>query len=137
MADYRREKYLMEEYGMTGADYATMMLEQGGACKCCGQIPTGKPLHVDHDHRIASRKIKVKEIVPGVFKAFIEGFEKVFEGSCAGDLKLIAKAWLLRKSVRGLLCWKCNEGLRAFKNRADVCRNAGKYLDDFAATLVS
>lgn len=130
---HNRDTYLLKHYGITAVRYAEMAMEQGNACKCCGQIPTGMPLHVDHDHKIAGLKIKVKQIAPGIFAAVIAEFGKVFEGSCAGDLRLMAKQWLLAKSVRGLLCWKCNEGLRAFKNKSAVIRAAADYLDGFAA----
>lgn len=130
-----RDKYLEKKYGITSEDYARMMLDQEGACKCCGQVPTGRDLHVDHDHKIAKEKIKVSEVVPGKWIATIARFAQCFEAANRLDVKAIATKWLLKKSVRGLLCWKCNEGLRAFKNRPDVCHRAGNYLEAYAASL--
>lgn len=126
-----RNKYLFDKYGMTVDDYAAMALAQNGACKCCGQIPTGRDLHVDHDHKVAKLKILVRNSL-GEVGAYIREFDKMFVGPTA---RADAKTWLLRKSVRGLLCWKCNAGLRAFKNRSDVCHNAGNYLEAYAARL--
>lgn len=45
--NYHREQKLKRRYGLTQADYDTMLAEQGGVCWICG---TGGKLHVDHDH---------------------------------------------------------------------------------------
>jgi hypothetical protein len=134
---YDRNKYLIENYGITAVEYAERAMLQGGACKCCGQIPTGRDLHVDHDHRVAKTKIKSVEFVPGLWRAFTLSFNQTFEGPDKLAVVEMMRMWLLKKSVRGLLCWKCNEGLRSFKNNAEVLRTAANYMDEFAATLVT
>lgn len=42
---------LLGRYGLTPADYASMLAAQGGACAICRRTPTdGKVLCVDHHH---------------------------------------------------------------------------------------
>jgi hypothetical protein len=42
---------LRRRYGLTQAGYASRLAAQGGACAIChNPPPTGKHLHVDHDH---------------------------------------------------------------------------------------
>lgn len=48
-----RKSWLARKYGMTLADYESMLEAQGGVCAICKQPPRGlrdKYLHVDHDH---------------------------------------------------------------------------------------
>jgi len=46
-----RRYVLRKAYGMTQVDYDRMYEAQQGLCAICGQLPIGKPLNVDHDHR--------------------------------------------------------------------------------------
>jgi hypothetical protein len=135
---YDRSKHMMEKYGLTPEDYARMAMEQGNACKCCGYIPTGTKvnLHIDHCHVIARSKVKYTKRADGVVWAFIERFGELIEGPTRAEAELKAKRWLLRKSVRGLLCWKCNSLLKWARNCAVILRKAAKYLDEFEVSLV-
>ena len=45
-----RDRYLREKYGISLADYATMLEHQGGLCAICDRPPKKQALHVDHDH---------------------------------------------------------------------------------------
>ena len=55
-AEYRRntpahrERRLRRKYGMSNADYATMLARQDGVCAICRKPPTTQPLVVDHSH---------------------------------------------------------------------------------------
>jgi hypothetical protein len=49
--EIRRNGTLRRKYNITIDDYAAMFAVQSGVCKICGaEPPTGKHLHVDHDH---------------------------------------------------------------------------------------
>ena len=39
-----------KKYGITDAEYNTMLTEQGNTCKICRSTPTREQLSVDHDH---------------------------------------------------------------------------------------
>ena len=44
-------KNLKRKYGITAAQYLTMLELQGGGCAICGQPPGRRRLDVDHDHQ--------------------------------------------------------------------------------------
>ncbi len=50
--DWRFVQRLRSLYGLSLAEYETMLLAQGGVCKICGTPKPGGPGHfpVDHDH---------------------------------------------------------------------------------------
>ena len=45
-----RARRLMTLYGITLAQYASMLKRQGGRCAICGRPPKRRNLDVDHDH---------------------------------------------------------------------------------------
>lgn len=51
-AKARRERNLLDNYGITLDEYDYMVLSQGDACAICGGPPGGSHgrFHVDHDH---------------------------------------------------------------------------------------
>ncbi len=52
----RRQRHLLEKYGLSLEVYQRMLDEQGGKCAICGYKSPVKPLSVDHDH--ANGKIR-------------------------------------------------------------------------------
>ena len=51
-----RDTHLRKKYGIGIEDYESLLMEQGGVCKVCGNTDTGKSLAVDHNH--ATRKVR-------------------------------------------------------------------------------
>lgn len=51
--DYRRDKMLQYNYGITQEKYEELLADQGGCCAICGKTPDeeGRNLAVDHDHK--------------------------------------------------------------------------------------
>ncbi len=49
--EVRREKALQERYGISIADYETMLKAQKGGCWICGRPPKKRRLNIDHDHK--------------------------------------------------------------------------------------
>jgi hypothetical protein len=138
-AEETRNRYLLYKYGITSERYDAEFARQGGVCKICGRPPKpgGKGLHVEHDHKIARLKIVAKMVVAGVWIATIATFSAVdvFNGKSRVEVKRVAKYWLRGKSVRGLVCWSCNAGLKKFYDKPEVLRAAADYIDNFKKEL--
>ena len=92
----RRDRYLLSKYGITEAEYDKLVDAGGGGCWVCGHHPTGRSLHVDHNHKERNS----------------------------------------RKSVRGLLDWRCNAGLARFSDDPARLRAAANYLESNTAQEV-
>ena len=45
-----RERHLRRTFGISQADYDTLLDAQGGGCAICGKRPGKISLNVDHDH---------------------------------------------------------------------------------------
>lgn len=45
-----RAKHLRRQYGLTLADYESMLDAQNGVCAICHRPPTTQVLHIDHNH---------------------------------------------------------------------------------------
>jgi hypothetical protein len=43
--------HLRRTYGLTDAEYQTILVQQNGRCAICGREPKKRPLAVDHDHK--------------------------------------------------------------------------------------
>lgn len=86
-------------YGITGAEYATLIKAQRGVCAGCGQ-PRRYRLNVDHDHKLERALIAA-------------GFDA---------------ATAARLSVRGGLCRRCNKLLRDCRDGAELLRTLADYL---------
>ena len=50
-AEVKRRYNLRIQYGLTVEQYDAMLETQGGVCAICGDLPSGKALHVDHNHK--------------------------------------------------------------------------------------
>jgi hypothetical protein len=47
----KRDKYLQRKYGITSAQYDLLLVSHDGGCWICTRKPTGRSLHVEHDHK--------------------------------------------------------------------------------------
>jgi hypothetical protein len=48
--DRERQRHLKRHFGLTPAEYAALLQEQGGGCAICGTEATNRALPVDHNH---------------------------------------------------------------------------------------
>lgn len=102
-----RATRLRNVYGITPEEYAEILAAQWGVCGGCGQKRRYN-LHVDHDHKV-ERDLIAKGMTP----------EKA-----------------ARKSVRGLLCARCNKVLRDIRDNAGNLHGLADYLDTPPAKAV-
>ncbi len=71
--EYERQKrkHIAAVYGITVERFNSMVEKQKGLCAICGQPPTGKRLHIDHDHetgQVRALLCSPCNIVLGLFK---------------------------------------------------------------------
>jgi hypothetical protein len=135
---FDRNKYLLKKYGRSEEEYDKMALEQHGVCKICGKPPTGRSLHLDHEHKFRYAKIRTTKTPNGwlaqtkddinLFKFHVEFVRKT-----KSEAIQAVRHELLRLSSRGLVCWACNSLLRWGSDKPEVLRSAAKYLEDFYA----
>ena len=144
-----RDLYYRRKYGITLAEYETMLAESKGGCWICGYVPPPdkKSLAVDHDHAVARTKIVVKKRVfdasEGVkvkrWTATAAAFPVLrCDSTRSGvEARKALRMAILALSCRGLCCWKCNSGLKKFRDNADYLNNASLYLRAFQNKLAA
>ncbi len=47
----RKNRHLLQRYGITISQYEQMIKDQNNKCSICGKEPTKRQLSVDHDHK--------------------------------------------------------------------------------------
>lgn len=135
-----RNQRLKRLYGITIKEYEYRLANQNGCCAICLKPPATLALSVDHDHKWKYLKLNVEEGLTGVgFVARVKKGEVLLTSPyyilCGiGDTKNEAKAALRerlkRSSVRGLLCFSCNGGLRKYRDTPQILRRAADYLSE-------
>ena len=56
-----RDSHLRRSYGITEAEYNSMLKKQKGVCALCGSPPKAVSLHVDHEHVKGYKKLSQAE----------------------------------------------------------------------------
>lgn len=129
-----KDKRLRKLYGISLETYSYMLLMQDGVCAICKHPPSTKSLAVDHDHKWKYLKIHVDEIYLGRFTAKVTDPERGLYSALNGhgyskkEARARLKGLLKRASVRGLLCFGCNSGLRKYRDKPDYLASAAEYL---------
>ena len=133
-----KDKRLRKLYGITLDDYNTMLTEQNGVCAICGTKPGTRSLSVDHDHKWKYLKLLVTKsnggsvVVVSVCDPSVGPESPYFNLRWTAKTQVQARKFLrkllLRMSVRGLLCFSCNGGLRKYRDNPDYLRSAAIYL---------
>jgi len=129
-----KDRRLQKLYGITLETYQHMLLMQDGVCAICKHPPSTKSLAVDHDHKWKYFKVLVDEICAGRFIARLGGCSNTTYAILRGygqtkrDARARLKGLLKRASVRGLLCFSCNGGLRKYRDNPEYLANAASYI---------
>ena len=145
-----RDKYLRKNFLITEKEYRDALSKNGGVCQVTGNPPgPSVSLAVDHDHKIERWKI-VSEKISGLWYSWPKGFRPetppVYNQSSNrlifiehDRLKAISrakvKARLKRLSVRGILSWLANSGLRKWQDNPEYLENAAKYIRNYQKFL--
>lgn len=136
--DEIENKRLLKAYGITLKERQAREVKQAGRCAiCCATMKTRK-LNVDHAHDIARTKIMVRKIGPTIWAAQASYTTHHSFYSTAVTRRVareLVHKHLLHASVRGLLCWRCNKGLKFFADSPGRLRVAARYLSDYYENL--
>lgn len=139
----KRDAYLRRKFSITEEEYNKALKKNGGVCAISGKPPTNRSLAVDHDHKIERWKIvSVKEGDNWVSSPQNTEDQKApmrLRFTESDRLKQISrakvKARLKRLSIRGVLDWQPNTGLRKWNDDPVLLRNAAQYLENYQRFL--
>ena len=128
-SEHTRDLYLRRHYNLTLEEYNEMMAEQGSVCALCGHPPKSRSLSVDHCHRYVKQAIHSQKVDSGLWKAWTETMWEY--GHSHGDAVQKIRRRMLRKSIRGLLCYRCNKGIAFYRDDPKLFRRVAEYLERF------
>jgi hypothetical protein len=131
-----KNRRLQKLYGITIRDYEERLFEQGGHCSICGVLPGTRALAVDHDHKWKYLKVYFPHLAHKdrwVICAPVVGSDSPYYPIRAtaltkAEARAALKHLLKRASVRGLLCFSCNSGLRKYRDNPEFFDRAAAYL---------
>lgn len=137
--EQKRDILYRRKYGLSAAEYDQLLANQGGGCRICHRPPKKLPLSVDHDHNFQRVKIRLKKVeLPRIVgyppsyhweaTATYRGYEFKAYALNQYEARRDVRQQLKRASIRGLLCWLCNTGLRKFGHAIDRLADAAMYL---------
>jgi hypothetical protein len=133
--DIKRDKYLSKKYAISLSWYNIKLVEQNGGCAICHKPPKeGKSLHIDHDHKIAKLELKIVK-QKGAWVVMSPDFCSIIRGVPRKAVVDSARRVILRRSIRGLLCWSCNTALQKFRDDPDKMESSAKYIRDYQSRL--
>jgi hypothetical protein len=131
-----KDKRLQKLYGIDLADYNIILSRQNGLCAICGRPPLKLSLSVDHDHKAKHLKIVYEK--SGFYTYYAkadwlpECAERYRHATGIGETKKEAakdlRRQLQRLSIRGLLHFNCNAGLRKYCDSPERLEAAARYL---------
>jgi hypothetical protein len=132
----RRDAYYQKHYCISAEEYDVLLAKQGGVCKICGTAPKTRPLAVDHWHGWRYLKIVFAKIGE-CWLASCPAWENIGagQGALRRDAITSIRRLLLRASIRGLLCSRCNPGLINFRDNPARLRAAADYVESFTSII--
>lgn len=135
-----RDKYLRKNFEITQAEFNRAFTKQGSVCKACGRPPKDRSLHTDHDHEVEDWAVEAKKIGDHKWLAWPKFGMGRLEFSSEGRTKPLARAAvkkvLKRLSVRGILCYPCNKGMKWYSDDPVRLHRLAEYLEEYDNFLI-
>lgn len=137
--DTAASQRLYMKYGISLEEFNEMLAAQGNVCAICKRPPAGKRQHTDHDHKFD--RVKVKRVRVGdmwVASATLpNGIEVASAVRNKAEAVAEVKSAIKRHSIRGIVCYQCNTGLRWFRDTPELLDAAAQYLRRFCEQFSS
>ena len=148
----KKDRYYRNRYNISYDEYKRRDEKNKHKCEICTWKPsfnkkTGKKhnaLAIDHWHKLEKLKIITRK-VNSKWKAYNIEFNEMgfhlkearytFRSSNRRKAKKQVRLKLKRIANRGLVCWRCNSGLKKFKDNAMSLIRAGKYMQKYLKDL--
>lgn len=135
----RLDGYYRRKFGWTLEKVDALAAEQNNVCAICHRPPGKIRLSLDHDHFFDRIKLIIERLPDWNFAAFLNKTDAscIAIGATRKDARKNGRRVLRSRSVRGLLCFRCNSGLQKFEDSkaplspAERFDNAAKYLRQF------
>ena len=129
------DKRLQRVYNVTFEEREAMAASHDNACWICGWKPKEgqRSLAVEHDHKIAKRKIYAKKVIENgqkMWAVWHEGTPPIFFDKRREGVAVMRHT-LKRLSVRGLVCWACNSLLKKGRDNPEILESAARYLRNY------
>jgi hypothetical protein len=133
--------------GISLEEYNELEKNNNHCCWICGRkVNEDKRLAVDHDHRFDKYKYIAEKTGSGkwtcraVSKYTIIGPNQIVwignEYNSSKEAKDALRKVIKRRSIRGLLCFRCNRGLAYWRDNISNMANAIKYLQSYEDLLM-
>lgn len=126
----KRDKYLFKKYGVTLNWYNNTLSEQNGGCAICDSKPITRNLPVDHDHKTPNKKLNPFKNADKLWEIKVTNTCTVYSDKKNTAIRE-ARWHLKRESVRGVICFGCNTGIRKFRDNPEYLKRAAQYVEEY------
>lgn len=127
----QRNRYYIRNYNISLSEFEALNALNDSRCWICNKRFQNRQLSVDHWHGFKYIKILTRKVADNTWRAWTEEFNESAVGRTRGSAKKEMSRILLRKSVRGLLCYTCNKFVIGWITDPKIFDGAAAYLRNF------